>query len=98
MSNDKDLIKMGIRPEIVAFAKAMEMKCRKKEHKGGWRKRIISNLFHHFHQEIMEFDEAILMQYPMEKILDEAVDVANLAMMVIDNLKYNLKGVGIDGK
>lgn len=80
-----------IRPEIVTFALAMELKCRKKEHKGGWRGRMVSGLFHHFHTEVQEFDQALLMQYPLDKILDEAVDVANLAMMIVDNLKSNLK-------
>lgn len=82
-----DLFKIEeVRAEVIAFALLMEKKLRKKDHKGGWGHRPLSDLWHSVHQEMKEFDEAIVNQHGADHVLDEAVDVANYMMMVVDRM------------
>ena len=80
-----------LRPEVLAFAVAMELKLRKKDHKGGWVHNKTNSLWHGFHKEVNEFDEALIMGVSIVDIQNEAVDVANFAMMIVDNLKQKGK-------
>jgi hypothetical protein len=92
-----------LRPEVQAFAEAMEMKLRLNDHKGGWKKEHPkAYLFRRLGDEIRELEYAIddqinaiqmlhredatpkLVEIQGNKVLSEAVDVANFAMMIAD--------------
>ena len=76
--------KENIRPSVMQFAMAMERKLRKNDFKGGW-------------EHMSNFDLHTLLVKEMEELYiampgtnrkhtrDEAVDVANFAMMIFDN-------------
>ena len=76
-----------LRTEVLLFAYAMEQKLRKNDHKGGWKNRTNGELWHKFHGEIREFDEAMINRATNDPrpILMEAVDIANYSMMIADN-------------
>lgn len=71
------------RPEVMEFARAMEERLRANEHKGGWK---------HIHRDVL----ATMLQGEVDELLsairagadnairDEAADVANFAMMLVD--------------
>lgn len=75
---------MDIRPEVAAFAQAMELKLRENEHKGGWKNCDIFYLFSRLAEETAELKHAVIDRYPKTSVLDEAADVANFAMMIAD--------------
>lgn len=71
--------KLKIRPEIVAFAAAMESKMRKHDADRGdsWKKCNIDFLHQRIEEEMSEMSLA-----DGDEISDEAVDVGNFAMMI----------------
>jgi hypothetical protein len=72
-----------LRPEVVAFAEAMEMQLRKNDWKKHWRHCTGAYLFNRLRGEVNELSRSVL---PDER-LKEAADVANFAMMIADNAK-----------
>lgn len=80
-----------LRPEVQAFAEAMELKLRQNDHKGGWQGMKPATLFIRAAEELKEADEVVSLYLfdgrkttlPTE-ILDELVDVANFLMMTAD--------------
>lgn len=71
-----------LRPEVEAFAQAMECALRANDHKPGWKNDAPSALIDRLYQEVRELDRT-----PMaapDAVLKEAADVANFAMMVAD--------------
>lgn len=83
----------GWRPEVVAFANAMEAQLRANDHKPGWKHDSPESLRMRIYDEWMELTEA-LRSIPRNEnvILKEAADVANFAMMIADNWGSLLKG------
>lgn len=84
---------MGIelRPEVQAFAEAMELKLRQNDHKGGWKDMSPAKLFIRAAEELKEADEVVSLYLfdgrkttPAAVVLDELVDVANFLMMTAD--------------
>lgn len=86
-----------VRPEVVAFAIAMEEKLRKHDDRGGWDDCHVSYLCDRAMEELQELHVALEpfiaegggYGYPApynvrESILDETVDVANFCMMIAD--------------
>lgn len=73
-----------LRPEVVAFAVEMERVLRRHDHKGGWDHCTPAHLSRRLREELDELVDAVKSGQAPEKILDEAVDVANFAMMVAD--------------
>lgn len=74
---------MRLRKEVESFAALMEAAIRSKEKRygrEGWKTARPSELWEHF-REVAEFEQA-----EGDRLLWEAVDVANLAMMVADRL------------
>jgi hypothetical protein len=69
------------RPEVQAFAIAMEKKLRENDHKTHWRKCAVKYLRRRLAEELIELDDA---EHP-EDVAAECVDVANFAMMIADN-------------
>ena len=79
-------------PEVYAFAKRMcAALTRHKPKKGGrenWRKYHPGSLLSRVREETDELEEAINLVHPNEEVLSEAIDVANMAMMVADTYAY----------
>lgn len=73
----------GPRPEVRWFAGEMEKKLRENDHKGGWRDTCILHLNYRLDLEKVELNDAVRLG-EVEKIISEAADVANFAMMIAD--------------
>jgi hypothetical protein len=77
-----------VRPEVKWMAIEMEKTLRKNDHKGGWQDCSIEYLYAGFFHESVELDDEIYgmgtdrMDY--DRIIAEAVDAANYAMMIAD--------------
>lgn len=82
------------RPEVVWFASAMEQKLRANDHKRHWRDMSIQYLSMRLTQERKELYAAIA-SGDATKVLNEAADVANFAMMVADVVR---RSAGEKGK
>ena len=76
---DSNMVK--IRPEVMRFAEAMEMKLQQNDYKGGWSDDSIYCLLSKLYEEIDEFNSTGVYQEMME----EVIDIANYAMMIYDN-------------
>lgn len=74
-----------VRPELQWFAKQMESKLRKNDHKLHWSQINTGYLTARLYQEYQELLEAIRDGKPPVEIAEEAADVANFAMMIADN-------------
>lgn len=78
---------------IEAFGKEMQKKLDKRSNKGrlGWRKKDIINLYKLLLGEVRELLEAVSKSEgkSSKEIRDEAIDVANFAMMIWDKASKN---------
>lgn len=76
-----------IRPEVTAFAKAMERKLRDNDYKGGWKDMPIDAMWKRVIQELAELigchEDSDVLAKDL-RFLDEAADVANYLMMMCD--------------
>lgn len=79
------------RPEVLAFATAMEQTLRKHDHKGGWKELPIEALLRHLEIELEEFKIAAD-YYDPKSAMKELVDVANYALMLWDRIKLETEG------
>lgn len=82
-----------IRKPVENFARAMENKLRKNNHKQHWSECSTDYLLHRLRGEVMELEEAIFEGKSYEEIKDECTDVANFAMFIYDNLSYEKREV-----
>jgi len=75
----------GCRPEVIKFAMHMEKVLRENDHKSGWKNTTLEWLYLCLREEVSELDDVTCM-WPRhkDKILKEAVDVANYCMMIAD--------------
>ena len=80
-----------LRPVVRAFAEAMELKLRENDHKPGWKDDDPEILVDRLMEEVGELQYEVEglssnREWPgeREKVLREAADVANFAMMVAD--------------
>jgi NTP pyrophosphatase (non-canonical NTP hydrolase) len=87
---------MERRPEVEWFADAMEAALRANDHKPGWKNDDPWALQARLFEEAKELQRAVREREGAEKILKEAADVANFAMMVADvcRVKRFLPGIG----
>jgi len=94
----------SLRPEVLAFARAMELKLQANDHKGGWQSLSRDDLSELLIGELVELLAALhLNEETLKSIITdacasldwtdfqsnpslEALDVANIAMMIHDNL------------
>jgi NTP pyrophosphatase (non-canonical NTP hydrolase) len=77
-----------MREEVKEFAQAMEEKLAANDDKGGWDNERIQWLFARLVEEVGELAMALYDEkYTPYEIKSEAVDVANLAMMIFSKLK-----------
>ena len=97
-----------LRESVKWFAEQMELVLRKNDHKGGWKNCTWEYLFDRLEEEQKELVEEcykdgysdvfdIFLNTNTEAMIKEAVDVANFAMMIADNLRENPQPKG-DGE
>lgn len=79
--------RLKLRPQVLRFAEAMERGLRRNEHKGGWRNEKFGYLMDCLHDEANELAAAVMADEDAGRVLDEAADVGNFAMMVADNAR-----------
>lgn len=77
-----------MRTEVQKFAELMERKLQKREAKypNGWKKDTAIGLFRHLKEEVDELQTRLVMHSNNDVIASEAIDVANMAMMIVDVL------------
>jgi hypothetical protein len=80
---------LKIRPEVRKFARAMERKLRENDYKGGWTNESNNYLLVSLENEVEELRGEMerYSYFPQIKpfIQNEAVDIANFAMMIFNN-------------
>jgi hypothetical protein len=86
-------VAFNVRPEVKAFALAMEAKLKENDHKRGWKQERKDWLYGRLQEEVEELGHLLgglqsvgkfsSPEY-RKKILREAADVANFAMMIAD--------------
>lgn len=76
-----------LRPEVRWFAEQMELALRRNDHKGGWQDCDYEYLSDRLRDETLELEGAVFGGGLNEAIINEAVDVANFAMMIADNAR-----------
>ena len=76
--------RMELRPEVDKFSQAMEEKLRENDYRGGWQHCDIDYLFMRMAEERQELRRAVRGKDPV-KVLREAADIANFALMIADN-------------
>lgn len=83
-------IEIDVRPEVARFALLMESVLRTKDPiyhgKAAWRNNSTRNLFNWMMGETEELRMAFLVNHPEEHMPKECADIANLAMMIADNM------------
>lgn len=78
-----------MRPELAMFAQYMEHKLKLNDHKGGWEKCTIEDLFNKLRREVDELEVAIK-EEPSLNVAFEAADIANFAMMIAWNVMRSM--------
>lgn len=78
-----------IRPEVIAFAKAMEQELRNNDYKGGWKECSSEYLWIRVNSELGELANLHIQGTTKRpEYLSEAADVANFLMMMCDVKGY----------
>ena len=76
------------RQEVLKFAQEMERKLRLHDDRPHWKDSDFDYLFGRLKEEFFELlDEVTSEEIDPKKIIDEAADVANFAMMIADNAR-----------
>jgi NTP pyrophosphatase (non-canonical NTP hydrolase) len=82
-----------VRESVKRFAVLMETKLRKNDYKSHWSKESFTYLFSRLDEEMKELNQAVSSaKTDPARITDEAIDVANFLMMIVDNLKELREG------
>jgi NTP pyrophosphatase (non-canonical NTP hydrolase) len=76
------------------MAKLMEKKLKENDHKGGWDNESLDWLVGRLKEEVGELEYAIDIVQLGHSTIDEAVDVANFAMMIVSLI--SVQGGDID--
>lgn len=83
-----------VRKEVLRFAEQMEKKLKKNDRKGGWLDEDYEYLMTCLEEEVEELRTLLdkggfyyLTKRQRNRIIGEAADVANFAMMIADNIK-----------
>jgi len=79
-----------LRPSLLRFALHMEAQLRANDHKRGWQEDDFADLFARLEEESEELGDIVLKEAGLwqsgdPRVLKEAADVANFAMMIADN-------------
>jgi len=101
--NESNGVNMIIRPEVVAFAEGMEEILMLNDHKGGWKECSAAYLLDKLKEEFEELNREVPMMRSADaplwwafqdcppnirkRIAHEAVDLANICMMIYDRCR-----------
>ena len=86
-------VTITVRPEVARFAELMEQKLADNDHKPHWRESLsTSEAYLRLMQESTELLGALLQGDP-DAIVDEAIDIANFAMMIADLVEGETENV-----
>ncbi len=78
---------MHLRNSVLWFAQKMEAKLRENDHKPYWRDQTQSYLLGYLEGELRELRKELYRdELDRDKVISEAVDVGNMAMMIADNM------------
>jgi NTP pyrophosphatase (non-canonical NTP hydrolase) len=80
---------IGLRDDLAWFAALMEQTLRDNDHKGGWYGCSIAYLRRRLAQEMKELREALDSGHA-ERVVEEAADVANFAMMLACHARVDM--------
>ena len=82
---------LALRPSVLRFARAMDVRLRDNDHKGGWEHEVPRRLIERVRDEVQELDDAVNAIRdvgPEDGLVDavwrEAADVGNFAMMAAE--------------
>ncbi|MCK9459919.1 MAG: hypothetical protein M0R80_09805 [Proteobacteria bacterium] len=89
------MIDIYCRTEVKDFAILMEDKLRKNDFKGGWKQDDITTLLLKLQVNVEKlFNDAVMSRSSTDitqmKSIDDCADIANYAMMIVDNIKDEL--------
>ena len=79
------------RHEVRWFAGQMEAKLKANDHKGGWNRCELMYLWARAHEELGEVVGALMQEKTADEIIKECADVANMVMMIADNVRQGAK-------
>lgn len=90
---------MKLRSAVRAFAEAMERKLQQRDDRPGWESESLEWLANRLQDEQLELDVVFDSTFIREaafyrRIAEEAVDIANFAMMLWDNATRKLRELG----
>ena len=77
-----------MRKTVEWFAKEMDKELNRNSHKGGWKGCGVERLYSGFLEETLELYEQIFKYHSKQGIIEEAIDVANFAMMIADEARH----------
>lgn len=81
-----------VRESVKRFAVLMETKLRKNDYKSHWSKESFTYLFGRLDEEMKELQAVSSVKTDYKRITDEAIDVANFLMMIVDNMEKLREG------
>lgn len=79
---------VSLRPELKAFAEAMELRLRENDHKSGWDEMGVNSAIRRCYDELRELDHAALIGSSFDQ-MHEAEDLANFAFFAWWNARLN---------
>ena len=86
--------RLKLRPCVEWFAQQMERVLRQNDYKGGWQEMFIEDLIDRLHEEVSELETC---GCKPRRIIKEAADVANFAMMIADQHRSSAQRAGGGG-
>ena len=96
----KEIQYIELRPEVRWFAEQMELKLIENNWKGGWQDKQTSYLFQRLEEESSELADALFLYGASNRhnggnrAIQEAVEIANFAMMVATNIAHEIYNSG----
>jgi hypothetical protein len=82
--------KIELRESVKWFAEQMETRLKQNDYRGGWNKEILTDLYFYLEKQQKELKNALYEHYGKmnnKRLIKEAVDLANYAMMIAENAK-----------
>lgn len=76
----------ALRPAVVEMAHQMERVLRKNDWKGGWQNMTHEEILRRIKEEVAELESVIEREISFGFVRDEAIDVANFCMMLVDRI------------
>ncbi len=91
LTRSRGIRRLTLRPCVDWFAQQMERVLRQNDHKGGWDEMFFNDLIDRLHEEVSELENC---GCKPRRVIKEAADVANFAMMIADQHRDLVKQDG----